>query len=320
MDSANINIIKNFCSSKVLLWFTTHYQRYSRDWDLIKKYGNPSHPLWGYYKSDDPEILEKQIKAIKKMGVDVITPSVFATYEWTPKDISKDKVLPMFSTLLSNQKNNTRKLKYCIIFENYVGYQTFEELSYSISYAYKNLMNSDCYFKSKGKPFVLIFCDEKNWEVIEKLRREYKDLEIQQIAWSWKGSEGWLYVENYPQTLRKDWMPVSPGFDSSLEEVYQRDMVIKTKDTDPGIYGLFKRWVEDPNRSTEDIMKNPLFKALRENGKFYRDQLLRAVKNNPEYIFISGWNDWQYRNQVEPAEEYGFKYVDMTAEILNRKS
>ena len=62
MNSAKINIINNLCSSKVILWFTAHYQRYSRDWDLIKKYGNPYHPLWGYYKSDDPEILDKQIE------------------------------------------------------------------------------------------------------------------------------------------------------------------------------------------------------------------------------------------------------------------
>jgi len=44
----------------------------------------------------------------------------------------------------------------------------------------------------------------------------------------------------------------------------------------------------------------------------------REPQANPEIIFISSWNDWQYGNQIEPAVEYGCKYLDLTAEILGR--
>ena len=37
-------------------------------------------------------------------------------------------------------------------------------------------------------------------------------------------------------------------------------------------------------------------------------------------IFISGWNDWAWCLQIEPAKEYGFTYVDMAARLLGRET
>ncbi len=37
------------------------------------------HPLWGYYKSDDPAILKKQIDAMKRAKIDVVGYDVFPT-------------------------------------------------------------------------------------------------------------------------------------------------------------------------------------------------------------------------------------------------
>ena len=43
-----------------------------------------------------------------------------------------------------------------------------------------------------------------------------------------------------------------------------------------------------------------------------------ARQVNPEIIILSGWNDWQYANQIEPAVEYRFQYVDLAARLLGR--
>lgn len=34
---------------------------------------------------------------------------------------------------------------------------------------------------------------------------------------------------------------------------------------------------------------------------------------------MSGWNDWQYACQIEPAVEYQFEYVDLAARLLGRE-
>ncbi len=56
----------------------------------------------------------------------------------------------------------------------------------------------------------------------------------------------------------------------------------------------------------------------REDGAYFRKQFLRAREVNPEIIFISGWNDWQYGSQIEPAKKYKLKYLDLTAQMLGR--
>ena len=58
----------------------------------------------------------------------------------------------------------------------------------------------------------------------------------------------------------------------------------------------------------------------REDGEYFKRQLLRARHGNPNIIFISGWNDWQYANHIEPAVEYGYQYVDMAASLLGRSA
>jgi hypothetical protein len=308
----------------VLTWFSTHYYMDDRDWQLIKKYGNPYHPLWGYYKNDNESILEKQVSALKRAKIDVIAYDVFATYKWTPRDIAKDKALPVLNSILENQgkiQDETWKeptLKYCIFFENYIERHEYEDLNFAISYLYDNFFESDFYFKSEGKPFIIIFGDDDLSNEITRLRKQYKDCEINQVFGGWMIKDGWQYTGTYPQKINPDWMPVSPGYDSSLEELYMKDMYLQTSESDIELNKKFQRWVKDASRPDDDIRLNPIVKASREDGIFYRKQLERVVKYKPKYIFISSWNDWQYQCQIEPSEEYGFKYVDITAEVLSK--
>ena len=58
----------------------------------------------------------------------------------------------------------------------------------------------------------------------------------------------------------------------------------------------------------------------REGGEYFKRQLLRARYGNPDIIFISGWNDWQYANHIEPAVGYGYQYVDLAASLLGRSA
>jgi hypothetical protein len=109
-------------------------------------------------------------------------------------------------------------------------------------------------------------------------------------------------VEHYPQRLNREWMVASPGFDPYLELAY-----------------LAKYYHKQPEVDLEKIRREGAqHAAAREDGAFFTKQLLRARQGDPNIIFISGWNDWQYANQIEPAMEYGFQYVDLAARLLGR--
>ena len=107
------------CISKVLTWFTSHFSVDSRDWDLIEKYGMEYHPLWGYYKSGDEVIIEKQIKAMCKAKIDVIVYAEFTSFDWSLRDIEKDKTLVKMIRMLEDKTINTNNLKLCLMLHRY---------------------------------------------------------------------------------------------------------------------------------------------------------------------------------------------------------
>ena len=116
-------------------------------------------------------------------------------------------------------------------------------------------------------------------------------------------SDVWSYIDHWPQRLNREWMVASPGFDAFLENAYVAKYVRQEQNPD------YEKIRQEARRHSAD----------REDGAYFKKQLLRARTGNPKIIFISGWNDWQYGNQIEPAVEYEYKYVDLASQLLGRQ-
>jgi len=297
-------------------WFTMHYAYNQRDFKLIEKYGNPYHPILGYYDNSDPEIMKTQLKWIRRSGIDVVLCSGYGCYGKKPPDLINDKTLKLFMKMLENQDNDKRKLYFSIDLESYASTPTLEEFRVSLDFIKREVAGHPYYFNHKGKHFVMLYVNDVIPEIISTIKKEFLNFNFQIVSGEKIDDSYSSYIEKYPQTIRDDWMPASPGFDSSLEEIYLRDMYLETDDETKKKH--IRRYFNDINSTIEQIRANPNHKEDNKNGQTYRKQLSWAYKNKPEIIFISGWNDWQFGNQIEPAKEYGFMYVDMTAEILEK--
>jgi hypothetical protein len=281
----------------VAVWFTSHYQIDSRDWDNIEEFGGLHHPVLGYYKSDDPHVLRQQLHWIRRAGIDVIVYDVFSTGKWDLTDLPKDRTLPLLLEALEDQGDEPRKLKLIIWLEKYLANPTAAEYEYALDYVREHLAEKDYYFRYNGKPLVVTFLNGENRDIGEiESCNDY--FELRRIRPYY--TDAWCYIDRYPQQLNREWICASPGSDPFLEWAYVAKHV--RKETNPDI----------------ETMRHNDLKDEREGGLFYERQLLRARNASPNIIFISGWNDWQYSNQIEPALEYGFLYVDMTARILGR--
>ncbi len=302
--------------SVVAAWFSTHYSYNQRDFKLIKKYGNPYHPSLGDYDSSDPDIMRTQFKWIRRSGIDVILCSSYGCYGKKPPDLINDRDLRLLMQILENQDNENRKLYFAIDLESYADTPTLEEYRISLDFIEKEVMDHPYYFKHRDKPFIMLYINDLIPETISTINKEFPAFTYQKVSGERINPEYSAYIEEYPQELKDDWMPVSPGFDSSLEEIYLRDLYIKSDDD--GQKKTIRKYFNDIDATIEDIRSNPNHKEDWKGGETFKKQLTRAYKHQPEIIFISGWNDWQFGNQIEPAVEYGFKYVDMTAEILER--
>ena len=285
----------------VAAFYTAHYQRDPRDWNNIDEFKGQYQPLYGYYRGDDPEILGRQLHDMRRAGIDTIVCDCYGSVKFALTDLPNDRTLALLAQELAHQEAESRKLKLAIYLEGYVANPDLESYRFALNYVRENLAGCDFYFHYAGRPLVLTYhngdnyaIDEVEWEndffTLRRIRPYHSDV--------------WSYVEHYPQRLSREWMAVSPGSDPYLEVAYLAKYV--DQETDPD----FAKIRADSRASADD----------REDGEYFKRQLLRARYGNPDIIFISGWNDWQYANHIEPAVEYGYQYVDMAASLLGRSA
>ncbi len=55
----------------------------------------------------------------------------------------------------------------------------------------------------------------------------------------------------------------------------------------------------------------------RENGGFYRDTFAGAVASSPNMIVITSWNEWWEGTQIEPSNNYGDFYLNLTRQLIS---
>ena len=61
-------------------------------------------------------------------------------------------------------------------------------------------------------------------------------------------------------------------------------------------------------------VRKPGLVVEREHGTLYEDLWREAVAAQPDWVLITSFNEWHEGSEIEPSEEFGDKYINMTAE------
>lgn len=56
----------------------------------------------------------------------------------------------------------------------------------------------------------------------------------------------------------------------------------------------------------------------RNNGDYYRFTFEAAIQSDPDWIIITSWNEFGENTHIEPSENYGTLYLDITREYADR--
>lgn len=56
----------------------------------------------------------------------------------------------------------------------------------------------------------------------------------------------------------------------------------------------------------------------RNNGDFYRSTFKAAVQSDPDWILITSWNEFGETTHIEPSEQLGTQYLDITREFAEK--
>lgn len=285
----------------VAIWYGSHFEdSIQHDWVPIKEWNGPFHPLLGEYRTDDLDVVRQHLHWLRRAGVDLILYDVCRIQsELTLLDLSKQKTLQLIAAELSHQQGETRPLKLALWIEKWNSNPTPEQYRFGLEYIREHLADRDFYFRVDGKPLVITYLNRPSPEIDAIDRENESRFALQRVSPS-RNQPGWQYLGPAGDQAC---MTVNPGADGYMEHAFITQ-VIRKQPVD----------VEKLRAHAPKVLEQ------RAGGKLFAQQLLAARGVDPRVIFISGWNDWAYCLQIEPAREYGFTYVDMAARLLGREA
>ncbi|MGY4385821.1 hypothetical protein ACVWYN_002869 [Pedobacter sp. UYP24] len=232
---------------------------------LAPKYGpiNAFHhwgePYFGYYLADDEWVIRKHAQMLSDAGVDVIILDATNAAIYLPQIT---KIATVYSKLRASGIS-TPSISFIV---NSIPKQTVDKLYKEI---YSKGLFKDLWFNWKGKP--LLLCPP------EALDSNTGSFFSSRQSWAWSkaqkwfedGHDKWPWLDHYPQAY---------GWHESKDKPEQLTVSIA------------QHPMSNIGRSFHNG-KEPLVPST-EQGLYFEEQWKRALEVDPEFVFVTGWNEW----------------------------
>jgi hypothetical protein len=216
-------------------------------------------PYFGYYLPNDEWVIRKHAQMLSDAGIDVLIFDVTNAAIYLPQ---VTKLAECYRALRREGKSTPS-----------IAFITHSDPAKTVQRLYDNIYKKglfrDLWFYWKGKP--LLLCPP------EGLTAETKDFFSTRDCWAWSKGSDW-FGDGKDKWTWLDHTPQSYGWHESKDKPEEISVSIA------------EHPVTNIGRSFHDG-KEPEIKKPGE-GLYFAEQWKRALEVDPEFIFVSGWNEW----------------------------
>jgi len=254
-----------------------------------KQWGGPNdsyfwnEPIYGYYNGKDPWVYRKQAELLADAGVDVI---IFDNSNNVATFIDGVKVLLETFAQARADGVNTPQISFLMNFFEADWSSTVIQLKELYKEIYKPGKYKELWFYWKGKPLMMAYPDKLNpndaleAEILEfftyrPAQPSYTIGQIRPNQW------GWCSV--YPQQVYKDENGNPEQITVSVAQNHN-DKRGLTAMNGERVFG--RHWINA--KKDYDTRENAIL-----YGANFEEQFNYALEVDPEFIFITGWNEWR---------------------------
>lgn len=283
-----------------LLW-AFYYPWYTRqDWSSPWLRDVPAEP----YASADRTTMERHVRQAKEAGIDG-----FISSWWGPHDRTDDNL----RTLLKIAQEEDFLVT--IYFETLAseGGLPRDEIVRWLTYLLKTYGDHPAFARLDGKPVVVFWATDPvpldTWgEAFETVREEGLDF----------FALGMSYSPSY--------LDVFDGLHQyGIFNIPNLEQVLTTAGNAVRHYGLLndsppKLWAATVQPGYDDRLlpdRRGGQVQARANGDVYRRTWNAALASDPDWILVTTWNEWWEHTHIEPSQEFGGLYLEITREYAD---
>ena len=218
-------------------------------------------PYFGYYLTNDEWVIMKHAQLLSDAGIDVIVFDVTNALAYLPQ---VNTICEVFSRL---EKQGWAVPKIAFLTNT----KHVETTGKIYNGFYKKGRYKDLWFHWKGKPLLMGNKEGLNAELANffNFRRSWAWTEGQE--WFGDGEDKWPWLDHYPQNYGWHDAPDKP-----------EQIVVSTAQHPISNIGRSFHKGRQPHPDSIQTGK----------GLFFDEQWKRALEVDPEFIFITGWNEW----------------------------
>lgn len=278
-----------------MVW-TFYYPWYRmNDWASEILVDRPSTP----YASNDPEAIARHIDQAQEAGIDG-----FISSWWGPDSDTDQNLVPLLDLA------HERGFAVTVYFETLRGDgpQPKNVIIRWLRYLLTTHADHPAFYRVNGAPLVVFWASGavpiETWqEIFETLRADGLDLFTFGIGYSSTNFEVFDGIHEYGVFLNEDLEQTFSGT-ARMTRFYP----LLSGDGEP------KVWAATAQPGYDDRLipgREGLFRD-RDDGDFYRSTFEAAIASEPDWIFISTWNEWWEHTHIEPSENFGELYLEIT--------
>ncbi len=266
--------------------------------EIIHDYSSPlwprnsanfwSEPLFGYYRSTDRWVIRKHAQMLANAGVDVIF------LDCTNGDYTYERsYMAIFDEFANARKNGIKTPQIAFMTSFAANLNSKVAITKLYKTLYQQNKYSDLWFMWEGKPLLLgqysQFDDEPLGDVYTTaLYREMKEFFTYRAVQSDYNTgqtmtNQWGWLEKYPQhkyNTDDNGVVEEMAVGIALNQNYATSKLTAMNDS----YAKGRSYTEKYGIDFSENAEN--------YGDFFKEQWEYALKADPEFIFITGWNEW----------------------------
>ena len=273
------------------------------------------YPLFGTYDSQDQNIIGAQILMARQAGIDGFISSWWGARSFTDQS---------FSVLLhvAQEMNFTTTIYY-----ETVRTLTPSDMVKELSYVVQEYGSNPAFLKADGRPVIFVYAvatlgrNATFWqEVRTGLESEVGpvyligDLNDRSFVNVFDGFHNYLQL-NYTQMTRNydffasnmsTGLPFTPWSNLLGYVDHQTPLPVEKKAI------FFSVIPGDDRLGANRTGDGPINLVERQNGETYAEFWKAAISANASSVLIASWNEWHEGTELEPSEQYGFGYLQLT--------